>query len=100
MSKGKGRTKKKAPKIHTKKLEIHLEFGDDKILVDPADTSAYKHFKRWCYRNLPSRNIYWDNTAELYVIDLEKGDKTRDDEDIETALRRDFTVLDYLPGGL
>ena len=89
--------KKKAPKIHSKKFELHIEFGDAKILVEPADDSAYKHFKRWCYRHLSKRSIYYDQTSDLYVIDLDKSETTRMGEDIETALRRDFTIRDYLP---
>jgi len=90
---------KKAPKSHTKQFEIHIEEGDDKLIVEPSDDRAYMHYKRWCYRNLAKRNMYYDDTAKLYIIDLAKGDKTLSGEDILTALKRDFTVLDYLPIG-
>jgi len=96
---GRQKTKKKAPKIHTKQFEIHIEVGDDKLIVEPSDDRAYMHYKRWCYRNLAKRNMYYDDTAKLYIIDLMKGDKTLSGEDILTALKRDFTVLDYLPIG-
>lgn len=94
---GRQKTKKKAPKIPTKQFEIHIEEGDDKLIVEPSDDRAYMHYKRWCYRNLAKRNMYYDDTAKLYIIDLLKGDKTLSGEDILTALERDFTVLDYLP---
>jgi len=89
--------KKKAPKIHTKQFEIHIVLGDDKILIEPADDKAFKHYKRWAYQNLNKRNVYYDRTADLYVIDLEKGDKTISGEKIIHALRSAFTILDYLP---
>ena len=92
---GKGR--KKSPKGHTKQFEIHIEEGDDKLIVEPSDDRAYMHYKRWCYRNLLKRNMFWDDTAKLYIIDLLKGDKTRSGEDIFIALKREFTVLPYLP---
>ena len=94
-----GKTKKNTPKIHTKQFEIHIEQGDDKLIIEPSDDRAYMHYKRWCYRNLAKRNMYYDDTAKLYIIDLMKGEKTLSGEDILTALKRDFTVLDYLPIG-
>ena len=94
---GRQKTKKKAPTIHTKNFEIHIVEGDDKLMIEPSDRRAYKHFKRWCHVNLFKRNMYHDDTAKLYIIDLEKGDYTRSGEDILKALKRDFTVLDYLP---
>jgi len=92
-----GKTKKKAPKLHTKNFEIHVVEGDSKLIVEPGDEKAFKHYKRWAYENLSNRSVYWDQTAQLYVIDLEKGDKTRSGEDILHALKRNFTVLPYLP---
>ena len=87
---------KKAPKIHTKQFEIHVVEGDGKLIIEPADSRAYKHYKRWAYQNLSQRNMYYDSTAVCYVIDLEKGDKTTTGDDILFALKRDFTVLPYL----
>ncbi len=89
--------KKKALKIHTKKFELHIVEGDDKLLIEPADDKGYKHYKRWAYQNLSKRNVYYDTTADLYVVDLEKGDKTISGDKIIDALKRDFTVLAYLP---
>jgi len=94
---GRTKTTKKAPKIPTKQFEIHIEEGDDKLIVEPSDDRAYMHYKRWCYRHLAKRNMYWDDTAKVYIIDLMKGDKTLSGELIIDALKRDFTVLDYLP---
>ncbi len=94
---GRQKTKKKSPKLHTKQFEIHIVEGDDKILIEPADEKAFKHYKRWAYQNLSKRNVYYDRTAELYVIDLEKGDKTIGGDLIIDELRRAFTILDYLP---
>ena len=94
---GRQKTKKKAPTIHTKQFEIHVVEGDDKLLVEPSCDKAYKHYKRWAYQNLAKRNFYYDRTADLYVIDLEKGDTTVTGELIIDALKRNFTVLDYLP---
>ena len=91
------KTKKKQPKIHTKQFELHIVEGDDKILIEPADDKAFKHYKRWAYQNLSKRNVYYDSTAELYVIDLEKGDKTIGGALIIDALRSAFTILNYLP---
>lgn len=90
-------TPKKAPKNHTKQFEIHIAEGDGKLMIVPSDHKAYKHYKRWCYVNLSQRNMYWDKTAECYVIDLEKGDMTITGDLILKALKRDFTVLFYLP---
>jgi len=92
-----GKTKKKAPKIHTKKLELHVVECDDKLLIEPADDKAYKHYKRWAYQNLSKRNVYYDETAQLYVVNLDNGDKTISGDKILDALKRDFTVLSYLP---
>ncbi len=94
---GRQKTKKKTPKIHTKQFEIHVVEGDDKLLVEPSDEKEYMHFKRWCYQNLPKRALFWDNTAKLYVIDLYKTEVTSSGESILKALKREFTVLDYLP---
>ena len=91
------KTKKNQPKIHTKKFEIHIVEGDDKLMIEPADDKAYKHYKRWAYANLSKRNVYYDQTAQLYVIDLEKGAVTISGDEILFALKRDFTVLPYLP---
>ena len=88
---------KKAPKIHTKNIEIHVVEVDSKIMIEPADSKGFKHYKRWAYQNLAKRNVYYDHTAELYVIDLEKGDMTLQGDKIIDALKRDFTVLSYLP---
>lgn len=91
------KTKKKQPKSHTKQFEIHVVEGDDKLLIEPSCDKAYKHYKRWAYQNLSKRNVYYDRTADLYVIDLEKGDTTITGDEILFALKRDFTVLPYLP---
>ena len=94
---GRAKTRKKSPKIHTKQFELHIVEGDGKLIIEPSDSRAYKHYKRWAYQNLSKRNMYHDSTAECYVIDLEKGDKTISGDDILFALKRDFTVLGYLP---
>ena len=91
------KTKKNQPKIHTKQFELHIVEGDDKLVIEPADDRAYKHYKRWAYQNLRKRNMHYDSTAQLYVINLDKGDVTRTGDDILFALKRDFTVLPYLP---
>lgn len=92
-----GKATKKAPKIHTKQFELHVVEGDDKLLIEPADDKAYKHYKRWAYQNLSKRNVYYDETAQLYVVNLENSDKTIAGEKIIDALKRDFTILPYLP---
>ena len=94
---GRQKTKKKQPKNHTKQFELHVVEGDDKLMIEPADDRAYKHYKRWAHKNLRKRNVFYDSTAQLYVIDFEKGDKTITGEKIIDALRSAFTVLNYLP---
>lgn len=82
------------PRKRPRKETIHVEPAGDRVLVDPSDQSAYKHFKRWAYRNLPERGMFWDDTAKLYVIQV---DKTLQGDDVFSALRRSFEVLEYLP---
>lgn len=89
--------KKKQPKNHTQSLTLHVVEMEDKILIAPLDAQAYKHYKRWAYRNLPSRTQYWDNTAKLYVIDLEKVNTTLDGSNIVDTLKATFDVKGYLP---
>ncbi len=91
------KTKKNQPKNHTKQFELHIVEGDDKLLIEPTDDKAYKHYKRWAYQNLNKRNVYYDKIADLYVIDLAKSDKTIGGELIIDALRSAFTILNYLP---
>jgi len=88
---------KKVPRIHSKNLVIHVIKTEDKILVVPDGRKAYMHFKRWAYQNLPSKAMYWDDTAKLYAIDLEKVDRTLAGLDILDSLIASFTVKNFLP---
>jgi len=37
------------------------------LIIEPAPES-YKAFKRWARRNIAPGAIYWDKTAQYYVI--------------------------------
>jgi len=90
-------SKKIAPKIHTKRFILHVVKTEDKILVAPDGAKAYMHFKRWAYQNLASKVMYWDDTAKLYAIDLEKAERTLGGSDILDDLSSKFDIRQYLP---
>lgn len=88
---------KKAPKVHTKSFVLYVVKTEDKILIVPEGRKAYKHFKRWAYQHIASKAMYWDSTANLYAIDLEKAELTIQGNDIVESLVREFDVKHYLP---